>query len=336
MKYQSTLSLLLLLMANALCVVGLAASDETPAVYMERINDRSLALLPGLKSLYESCAKNRQLYKGILEQGGAGWDAVKKTLPVGYNVKSVTLPEPDWAKEGIGKEEEKEYFSGDRYALYQYRKRYEISEIDRCALIKHDDLVIDIDNGINRILVTMKDRKFVSATPGVMAIPLAQQYESHKVQTMPSPKMIRDKNDVDIESIAKEEKIAKLFSKLFANTKSNRVPGAALSYDTDLSQKIEKAAGYEESNVSPVVIPKANDEHIVAGEPCDIISVKNHRTRLWYWDTMHHYPGKLERPIILKTEVANPKGEILQNNEALIFRVLPEIDDSVFELDPSL
>jgi len=326
----------MLVTLNALCGIELAASDETPAVYIERINDRTHALLPGLKSQYELCAKNRRLYKSILDQGGAGWDAVKQTLPVGYNVKSVTLPEPDWNKEGIGKEEEKEYFSGTRYALYQYRKRYEISEIGRCSLIKHDDLVIDIDNGTNRILVTMKDRKDVSATPGVTAIPLALQYESHKVQIMPSPKMIRDKNDVDIEPIAKEEKITKLFSKLFANTKANRVPGATWSYDTDLTQKIKKAAGYEESNVSPVVIPKANDEHIVAGEPCDIISVKNHRTRLWYWDTMHHYPGKLERPIILKTEVANPKGEILQNNEALIFRVLPEIDNSVFELDPSL
>ncbi len=312
------------------------ASEETPGIYIERLNDRSQAVVPGLKSLYKSCADSRSLYKQIFEQGGAGWNAAKESLPVGYNVKAVTLPEPDWDREGVGKQIEKEYFFGDKYALYQYRNRYEISEIDRCALITHEDLTIDIDNGAERFLVTLKDRKLVNATPGAGDMPLGSLYHSHKVKRMPSPKVIREKNDEALESIGKEERIAKLFSKLFANTKANAVPGVGLSYDPELSNKIKKASGYEESNVTPVVIPRANDEHQVAEQPCDIISAKKFRTRLWYWDAMHHYPGRLERPIILKTEVANPKGDILQNNEAIRFRVLPDVEAAVFELDPSL
>lgn len=129
---------------------------------------------------------------------------------------------------------------------------------------------------------------------------------------MPSPREIRERNDEALEAISREERVARLLSKLFADTESSRVPGVGYAYDPQLTEKIEQAAGYEESNVSPVTIPRANDEHIVAGQPCDIISAKTMRTRLWYWDAMHHYPGKLERPIILKSEVTDQRERVLK------------------------
>ena len=195
MKPQISLLTALVILANFIHVNNVSAGEATPGIYIERINDRSHALVPGLQSQYKVCADSRQLYKRLFEQGGAGWEAVKKSLPDGYNVRAVTVPEPDWAREEVGKQTEKEYFFGDKYALYQYRNRYEISEAERCALVRHEDLVIDIDDGKMRILVTLKDKKAVMSTPGAGKTPLAHQYETHKVQRMPSPLKIRQKND---------------------------------------------------------------------------------------------------------------------------------------------
>ncbi len=48
------------------------AGEVTPGVFIERINERSGALVPGLKSQYKIRADGRQLYKRLSEQGGAG------------------------------------------------------------------------------------------------------------------------------------------------------------------------------------------------------------------------------------------------------------------------
>lgn len=99
---------------------GAIMADEAavPGIYIERINDRSAALLPGLKSQYKLCADSRQLYKQLFVQGGVGWEAVKESLPKGSDIRAATMPEPDWEREGVGKQLEREYFFGDHYALY--------------------------------------------------------------------------------------------------------------------------------------------------------------------------------------------------------------------------
>jgi hypothetical protein len=336
MKTHLTISVALAVFANFIEVDLLKASEQTPGIYIERIKDRSGVLVPGLKAQYNLCTGNRQIYRRLYEQGGAGWDAVKESLPHGYDVRAAAAPEPEWEKKKVGTHIEKEYFFGDEYARYEYRNRYEISEAERCALIRHEDLIMDIDNGRTRYLVTLKNKKLVNATPGVGHIPLGQQYETHKVNRMPSPLTLREKNDAALQDISKEERIARLLSLLFADTKSNRAPGVGLSYDKKLTENIKHAAGYEESNVSPVVIPRSNDEHFVAGQPCDIISAKNLRSRLWYWDRMHYYPGVLDRPILLKTEVTDRNGKVVGTEETIRFRVVPKIDHALFELDTSL
>ena len=330
------LTIALVLAANLIGVNASIAAEETPGIYMVRINDRSGIVVPGLKAQYKICADSRQLYKRLSEQGGAGWDAVKTSLPKAYDVRAVTEPEPDWKREKVGQQIEKEYFFREKYARYQYRNRYEISEAERCALIRHEDLVIDLDDGRSRYLITLKDRIVANATPGNGRKSLALQYRSHKVSRMPSQLKIRERNDQALQAISKQERIARLLSLLFADTKSNRVPGVGLSYDPALTGNIETAVGYAESNFTPVVIPRQNDEHFVAGQPCDIIAAKDLRSRLWYWDVMHHYPGALERPVLLKTEVVDPNHKVVSTEEATEFHVLSEIDDSVFELDASL
>ena len=333
MKISTSVSAALVLGAWAFQFNLSTAGEVTPGIYIERINDRSRALVPGLKSQYKICADSRQLYRRLYQQGGVGWNAVKQTLPAGYNVSEATAPEPDWEKEGVGRQLEKEYFFGNQHALYQYRMRYEISETDQCALIQHQDLVIDIDDGRQRHLATLKGLKQVQSTPGTGQPPLSLQYESHKVEHMPSPLAIRDKNDQALESINRDERIARLLSLLFSNTEARRVPGVNLSYDPDLVARIKRGLGYEQSNAVSGDMPKANDEHMVAGQACDIISATNLGGRTWYWQRMHHYPGKLERPIILKSEIVNRKGNLVSRKEAISFLVSPEIQASVFVLD---
>ena len=336
MKGQLTISLALALFFCFIVVTVSSAGQQTPGIYIERVNDRSNAIVPGLKAQYKICSDSRQLYKRIYDQGGAGWEAVKGSLPNAYDIRAVTEPEPDWVRKNVGMQTEKEYFFGEKYALYQYRNRYEISDAERCKLIKHEDLVIDLDNGAMRYLVTLKDKRIANVTPGAGNASLALQYESHKVRQMPSALKIQKQNAAALQSISKEERVAKLLSLLFADTSGRRVPGVALSYDKELTGKIKNAAGYEESNYTPVVIPRRDDEHLVAGQPCDIISAKNMRPRLWYWDEMHYYPGALDRPIILKTEVTNNKKNAVGTVEATVFRILFKIDGSVFELEGGL
>lgn len=336
MKYQLAFSIVLILFSTFIEVRQLRANEETPGIYIESVVDRSRALVPGLKAQYRICADQRQLYKRLSEQGGVGWNAAKQSLPKGYNVKALTIREPDWEKQKVGKQLEKEYFYGDKYALYQHTKRYKISDVERCALIEREDLKIHLDNGTERYLVTLKGKRKVQALPGVSQTPLAQEYERKKVSRMPSAKKIRQKNDEALDEISKDEKIARLLSLLYADTTSKRSPGVGVSFDPKVADNLKEAMGYEESNVSPVVVPRANDEHFVAGQPCDIISVKNMRSRLWYWDTMHYYPATVERPILLKTELTKKNKDVVGSKEATKFSVLKDIDNSVFELDPSL
>ncbi|MCU7830067.1 MAG: hypothetical protein KZQ85_13460 [Candidatus Thiodiazotropha sp. (ex Myrtea sp. 'scaly one' KF741663)] len=336
MKHQLVISIVLILFSHLIEVDELQAGETTPGIYIERVVDRSRALVPGLKAQYKICADQRLLYKKLFEQGGVGWEAVKQSLPKGYNVRAVTAGEPDWEKEDVGRQIEKEYFYGEKYALYQHTRRYEISEVARCALIEREDQKINLDNGTERYLITLKDKRKLQAVPGVGQIPLAQEFESHKVSRMPSAKRIRNKNDEVLDEISKDEKIARLLSLLYADTTSKRPPGVGVSFDPKVADNLREAMGYEESNVSPVVVPRANDEHFVAGQPCDIISAKNMRSRLWYWDKMHYYPATVERPILLKTELTKKNKEVVGSKEATKFSVLKDIDNSVFELDPSL
>ena len=144
MSDQLSISLFLTLFILVVDVNVSSASQQTPGIYIERVNDRSNAIVPGLKAQYKICADSRELYKRLNDQGGAGWDAVKGSLPNSYDIRAATEPEPDWVRQNVGKQTEKEYFFGEKYALYQYRNRYEISEKERCKLIIHKDLVIDM------------------------------------------------------------------------------------------------------------------------------------------------------------------------------------------------
>ena len=147
MRISTRWKLSTLIIANFMVTASVCANQETPGIFIEREFDRSNAMVPGLQSQYRVCADQRELYRKIYLQGGVGWQAIKQTLPEGYNIKEATLPEPNWKQERVGINVEREYFFGDKYAHYQTQNRYEISDKDQCALIKHQDLKIELDDG---------------------------------------------------------------------------------------------------------------------------------------------------------------------------------------------
>jgi hypothetical protein len=307
------------------------AEQELPGIYLSRVVDRAPVIVPGLKSQYKVCADQRSLYKRLFDQGGVGWAAMKDTLPAGYNIKAATAPEPDWEGQKVGQQFEREYMQGDKYALYRVAFNYEISDVKSCKLSKREDLEIELDNGRERYLITLKDKINASAVPGVSDLPLKKQYKSHRVKKLRGAAMSRKEHQQALDEIGKDERLAHLLSLLIADKKSSRLTGVNVSFNSEIADEIKKAMGYEEDNYSKTAMPKSNDEHLVAGQPCDIINAENMSTRLWYWDEMHYYPGLIERPIILKEEHKNRKDKVVALNEAKEFRLVSHIDDSVFE-----
>lgn len=334
--------LLLVLLAGLSISLQLSAAEgdlndmETPGIYIERSVDQSRAQIPGLQGLYQTCVDLHSVYQKLYEQGGIAWELTRSDLPKGYDVRAAPAPEPDWQKEAVGMHREEEYFLGDKYAKYAYNTAYEISQKDRCALIKHENLSIELDNGTERFLVSLEERRDPSALPGTGKTPLSMQYERHKVERMPSPTLSRRQNDAVLEEIGKDERIARLLSLLYADTESSRVPGVNVSFDPNAADNLKKLVGYSEDNVGRGELPLANDEHYVLGHGCDIIAAENFHGRLWYWAPMHYYPSIMERPILLKSEVTSSSKQLLMVEEATSFRVLPKIDNAVFSLEPGL
>jgi len=315
---------------------GDSGDFETPAIYIERTIDSSRSLVPAMRGLYQTCVEKRLVYKRSYEKGDISWALLSSDIPEGYNVQADPLPEPDWKKAGVGMEREEEYFQGDQYAKYTYKTSYEFSEIDRCAMRKSESLSIELDTGRERFLVSLEGKLNPSALPGTRKIPLSMQYKRHHVERLISPVLLRRKNDAALAEIGKDERIARLLSLLYADTKTNRVPGVNVSFDPKTVDNFKELVGYREDNLGKSELPQANDEHYVLGHGCDIISAENFHGRLWYWAKMHHYPSIMERPVLLKSEVTSTSRQLLAVEEATAFKVLPRIDDAVFELESGL
>ena len=309
---------------------------EAPGVYIERTIDSSGALVPALRGQYQICVEKRLVYKRSYEKGDISWAILSSKIPEGYDVQADPLPEPDWKKESVGIEREKEYFQGDKYAKYTYKTKYEFSEIDRCAIRKYESVRIELDTGRERFLVLLEEKIDPSALPSAQKIPLSMQYKQHHVERLISPVLLRRENDAVLAEIGKDERIAKLLSLLYADTKTNRAPGVNVAFDPKAVDNFKELVGYREDNLGQGELPRANDEHYVLGHGCDIISAENFHGRIWYWAQMHHYPSIMERPVLLKSEVTSASKKLLAVEEATAFRVLHRIDDAVFELEPGL
>ena len=330
----------LALLTGASLALQLSAAElddsQIPGIYIERNIDSSSAMIPALQGLYFACAETRLAYKRAYEQGGVAWAILSEDVPKGYNVPLDPMPEPDWQKEKVGVDREEEYFWGDKYAKYTYKTSFDFSEVDRCVMVRHESLSIELDTGIERFLVSLDEKLAPSALPGSGKMPLSMQYKHHDVERLTSPVLLRRENDAKLAEIGKDERIARLLSLLYADTETNRLPGVNVSFDPKAADKFKELVGYTEDNVSAGALPRANDEHYVLGHGCDIIGAENFHGRLWYWAAMHHYPTIMERPILLKSEVTSSNGKRLSVAEALSFKLLPRIDDDVFELEAGL
>ncbi len=328
----------LLLLLHFLFAFSSYAGSPTPiipAISIEYLDDQSAALIPLLKSQYGLCVSEKRMYQSIQSQGIA-WDAAKKDLPPGYFVGGNPQPEPDWIKEKVGIFTEKQYLFGDKYAQYVYRIKYTFSNDGRCRLLKTESLKIEKDDGVYRYMITLSEKIQAGATPGSGGPTLSSQYKYKQVRRMDSRALSNRQATANLAPLKNDPAFAALISQALSDSTVSRTPGTKRQANQHTIDLMDKAFQISVSKANIGSLPLANDEHIVLGQPCDIVSSKTFPGRAWYWQPMHTYPGPVDRNIILKTESTTFGAANISVKEAIRFEVKSSLDDAIFVPEPDL
>jgi hypothetical protein len=310
-------------------------STITPAIFIEYLDDQSAALTPLLTSQYEICVSEKRLYQSIQNQGIA-WDAVKDDLPPGYIVAGNPQPEPNWVKEKVGLFKEKQYIFGDKYAQFVYRTNYTFSKDGLCRLIKIESLKIEKDNGKYRYMITFREKTRAGAAPGSGGPTLASQYKFKNIRRLDSRAISIGQANADMATLKNNPAFAQLITRALADSTISNTPGTTAQANQHTIDLMDKAFQITESKANKTVLPLANDEHFILGQPCDIVSSETIPGRVWFWQPMHTYPGVVERNIILKTESKPFGASNVSIKEASRFEVKASFDDVIFEPEPVL
>ncbi|HHJ14792.1 MAG TPA: hypothetical protein ENJ79_10555 [Gammaproteobacteria bacterium] len=311
-----------------------AASAETPpAIHIVFTEDNSGPLVPVLRMQYEQCAQLHRLYRDIAQRNPAALDKIDK--PDSWVVNMPLAPEPDWARLKVGVFQGEEWFFGEKYAHVLEKKRYEFSRDGRCRLIETEEVRIEKDNARYRYRITLKDRSNSAASlPGAGNPPRYLRYRMRKVQRSDSPVYIEQQLDAEMREFADDPAAARSMEGLFTNPNGGLLPGASRGPDMHTIEDMKQALQLQIDWSSPVgEIPHSNDENVVAGQHCDIVSSGRANTRIWYWSKAHTYPSSQERSIVLKSEVNFGGKKVM---EATRFELLERLDDAVFEPEPGL
>ena len=304
-------------------------TSQQPAIYIDYRDDQSSALIPPLRTQYQMCVSEKRLYQSIKQQGIA-WKAAQRDLPPGYIVDGDPLPEPDWKKEKVGIFKEQQYHFRDKYAQLAYRTNYSFSNDGLCRLIKTESVNIEKDNGKYRYLITLRNRIPAGASPSSGGISLATLYKDKSIRRMNSRAITHKQAQSNLAKLKNNPGLADLVSRGLADSTISRTPGTPARANQHTIDLLDKATQISVSKAVSGVLPKANDEHIVLGQPCDIVSSKVLPGRSWLWQPMHKYPGPVARNIILKTE-STPFGQSSKSvKEAIRFEVNKDFDSAIF------
>lgn len=310
------------------------AETSPPAISIEFRIDRSDMLIPNLRMQYQQCVNTKRMYQTIRQQGIA-WAAASRDLPAGYQVNGAADPEPDWAKRAVGIHREQEFFFGDKYAHISFMKEYSFSEDGHCRLQEKESVSMEKDNGTYRYQITLSDRIPASALPGSGNVPLYQQYRKRGIRRHESQIVIRNKAAGALSALRGDPALATAINRLLADPSTSRTPGTTPHASRRGVDSLSNSFQISVDRWSPPnPLPRGNDKHLVLGQPCDIISSGSLAERNWYWHRMHYYPGPLERPIILKSEVNF--GGNTSIKEATKFKVSTTLDPVLFEPAPDL
>jgi len=303
-----------------------AVANQLRAINIEFVEDQSQTIIPGLKAQYRLCIQKKESILKTKREHPEIWPAMKSSLRPEYKINAGADPEPDWVALAVGKNVSREYFYGDNYARYSENSRYKISKDGLCRLIIDKREKREIDNGQHRYLINMhgyiQNRGSLGGASG------QPPYQKIKVNRTVSPVISYRENDRELNNLVNNHpQVMQYINRLF-DSGANRVSGSGgLSKAT--VDKLRDAFGIKEDRGdSNIQTPRANDEHFVLGNACDIVTSKNLNTRLWYWQRMHHYPTVMRRPIILKSEVK--MGNRIATKVATRFLVQDSIDPRIF------
>ena len=293
-------------------------------------------MVPLLRAQYELCVQNKRAYIETREQHPYVWVEMQRTIPAGYIVDAYLHPEPDWERLGVGRFEEEEYFSNDRYARIYYSASYSFSEDGQCALQTVDHEEQEIDDGVHWYTVDLKNKLPVGSIGS--DTPKANLFEHKRIIRRQSPLVTLRQGNADLAQMVREHPaMARILTSLY-DAGGNRTPGVRPGISARSAEimrelfdlQVDRATANRDDS-----LPRLNDENFVLGHACTIISISRPmRGRVWLWQAMPHYPTELQRPIILKTEV--PIAEHTATQVATRFEFRDNVPDAVFRPPPGI
>jgi hypothetical protein len=293
--------------------------------------------------------------QAAIEQGGVATVAVTNDLPPGYIVSAKPLAEPKWEETSVGKSRIEEYFEGEKYARYTYGASHRFSDDGRCQLMEIEYVKIDLDDGEQKYRIKLEGRLSINSADGGSSSPVPMKYEYAvgSVKRQPSPVLSRAEVNRDLQKLAgllKEhpeimrelgkgvmpEADAADSSPPGGTGQSGPGPGNVPASGGDTMYRIKESLGYSKNTYEQPGRTMLTDS-FVAGQACDIVSMENLNSRIWYWHRMNNYPASMSRPIILKKESSLADGESYKTTyEADSFRSDLDIDDVYFRPEPKL
>jgi hypothetical protein len=334
---------------------SLFAAEGMPGIAITGTMDNSEKMIPVLKMDYRTCVMKHMGVQAAIEQGGVATVAVTNDLPPGYIVSAKPLAEPKWEETSVGKSRIEEYFEGEKYARYTYGASHRFSDDGRCQLMEIEYVKIDLDDGEQKYRIKLEGRLSINSADGGSSSPVPMKYEYAvgSVKRQPSPVLSRAEVNRDLQKLAgllKEhpeimrelgkgvmpEADAADSSPPGGTGQSGPGPGNVPASGGDTMYRIKESLGYSKNTYEQPGRTMLTDS-FVAGQACDIVSMENLNSRIWYWHRMNNYPASMSRPIILKKESSLADGESYKTTyEADSFRSDLDIDDVYFRPEPKL
>ncbi len=314
-------------------------SENFPALAIEFRSDQSEAQIALLKIAYDTCKANQKVTLSAYKQGGATWEHRRRSLPPKYLVDALS-EEPGWEEEKVGVFSSREYFDGDKYAKYTYRKNYSISEEGRCSLVQEPTAHIELDDTETRYNVKYKGKRNLAVTPGNEAVEWLT-YKEHRVSSNQSPVPLRKQHVAKLKELSRNPAFRKMAKTMLGgSTGAACLPGKCDHANMDLQgiSELKKLAITNEQRYSDSTLVRSHEGSkplIIANQPVDMVESAGLGGTVWYWHHAREYPGIMGRSIVLRTETkALLGGHVV--TEAVSFKKSAQLPDSIFQPEQGL
>lgn len=310
------------------------ALDTLPSIHLQRLIDHSSTHVPALQSQYRLCVSEKQQAQNLYHNTPKLWALAKDNYSAEYQKNIAALPtkEPDWAKEKVGYFAIEEIFSGDRYARIKTTAKYRITDNGLCQLSTVYTQRQAIDTGDYWYRIKRKSDAMILTAPDATLIRDLDNvvYVYETANRSISPTLERQRSQTRLRQQAQDNpKLAQVLAGTLETEDNHATPQSRpdnwQQIDPELIQRLQNAFELSRSSAPNVTLPRANDNHFAAGQACDWVESKKVGARVCYWQTAHHYPSVMQRPIILR--------KVYQNNSEVAdrFTLLDSVPDDVFQ-----